>query len=93
MPGHVGAAWRRRDVVRIYGFHAVAAGCARRGANSSVFTQPRPPPNRWRRHFQARVETKIVAVRTSPRERRRFMHQGLLLEAKPLAPIDVSELP
>ncbi|MGO8797983.1 MAG: 23S rRNA (guanosine(2251)-2'-O)-methyltransferase RlmB [Roseiarcus sp.] len=83
------------DVARIYGFHSVSAAlrAPRRKLIRLYATQP--AADRLRAEIAARgVETVILSneelARRAPRE---AVHQGVLLEARPLAPIDISELP
>jgi 23S rRNA (guanosine2251-2'-O)-methyltransferase len=86
---------RMSDVARIYGFHSVSAAlrAPRRKLIRLYATQA--AAERLRADIAARgVETVIlsneeIALR-APRE---AVHQGVLLEARPLAPIDISELP
>ena len=86
---------RASDVARIYGFHSVSAAlrAPRRKLIRLYATQP--AAERLRVEIAARgVETVIlsneeIALR-APRE---AVHQGVLLEARALAPIDISELP
>jgi 23S rRNA (guanosine2251-2'-O)-methyltransferase len=83
------------DFVRIWGFHSVAAALhAPRRELIRLYATP-AAAERLASEIAARgVETRIVAAeeiaQRSPRE---AVHQGLLLEARPLAPIDISELP
>jgi 23S rRNA (guanosine2251-2'-O)-methyltransferase len=86
---------RASDVARIYGFHSVSAAlrAPRRELIRLYATQA--AAERLRAEISARgVETVIlsneeIALR-APRE---AVHQGVLLEARPLEPIDISELP
>jgi len=83
------------DVVRIYGFHAVAAALRAPRRELIRLYATAAAADRLAADMSKRgVETKIVAVEDiAARTPRDSVHQGLLLEAKPLAPIDVSELP
>ena len=83
------------EIARIYGFHSVSAALrAPRRELIRLYATP-AAAERLRIEIAARgVETVIVgndeiALR-APRE---AVHQGVLLEARPLAPIDISELP
>src|SRR3984957_5799961 len=69
----------------IYGFHSVAAG----------LNAPAPAAERLSGEIAARgLETRIMTPEDiSARSPREALHQGLLLEARPLAPIDIAELP
>ncbi len=86
---------RDSDVVRIYGFHSVEAAlkAPRRGLIRLYATAA--AADRLKAAIDARaVETRILSLdEISARSPRDAVHQGLLLEARPLAPIDVSELP
>jgi 23S rRNA (guanosine2251-2'-O)-methyltransferase len=83
------------EIARIYGFHSV--GAALRAPRRELIRLYATPAAAERLHadIAARgVETVIlsneeIALRV-PRE---AVHQGVLLEARPLAPIDISELP
>ncbi len=83
------------DVVRIYGFHSVEAALrAPRRALVRLYATA-AAAERLKPEIDARgVETRVmspeeIAARTS----RDAVHQGVLLEARPLPPIDLSELP
>jgi len=86
---------RASDVARIYGFHSVAAALrAPRRKLIRLYATP-AAAERLRADIAARgVETVILSneeiARRAPRE---AVHQGVLLEARPLAPIDISDLP
>ena len=83
------------DVVRIYGFHAVEAALkAPRREPVRLYATP-AAAERLKTEIAARgVETKLLPIeeiaRRLPRE---AVHQGVLLEARPLSVLDVSELP
>ncbi len=81
--------------VRIYGFHAVVAAlrAPRRGLIRLYATAA--AAERLAPEIAARgVETKIVsAEEIAARTPRDAVHQGVLLEARPLEPIDISEVP
>ena len=83
------------DCVRIYGFHSVQSALrAPRRALVRLYATA-AAAERLKDAIAARgLETRIVGIeeiaRLSPRD---AVHQGVLLEARPLAPIDLSELP
>jgi 23S rRNA (guanosine2251-2'-O)-methyltransferase len=86
---------RQAKVSLIYGFHSVAAALrAHRRELIRLYATP-PAAERLGAEIAARgLETRIMsAEEISARTPREAVHQGLLLEARPLAPIDVSELP
>jgi 23S rRNA (guanosine2251-2'-O)-methyltransferase len=87
----------RRDakVARIFGFHSVAAALkAPRRELIRLYATP-AAAERLSADIAARgLETRIMSLEEiSARAPREAVHQGLLLEARPLAPIDVAELP
>jgi 23S rRNA (guanosine2251-2'-O)-methyltransferase len=81
--------------VRIYGFHAVAAALNAPRRELVRLYATEAAAARLAEPIAARgVETKIVAAEDiAARTPRDAVHQGVLLEARPLAPIDISELP
>jgi 23S rRNA (guanosine2251-2'-O)-methyltransferase len=86
---------RDGDLVRIYGFHSVEAAlrAPRRALVRLYATEA--AAERLRGAIEQRgVETRVVSLegiaRLSPRD---AVHQGVLLEARPLEPVDLSELP
>ncbi len=86
---------RETKVSRIYGFHSVAAALrAERRELIRLYATP-AAAERLSADIAARgVETRIMSSEEiSARAPREAVHQGLLLEARPLAPIDVDELP
>ena len=86
---------RDPDVVRIYGFHSVEAALrAPRRALVRLYATA-AAAERLKPEIAARgVETRILSLEEiGARAPREAVHQGVLLEARPLAPIDVSELP
>jgi 23S rRNA (guanosine2251-2'-O)-methyltransferase len=90
-PRHGGPA----DFVRIYGFHSVSAALkAPRRELVRLYATP-AAAERLAAEIAARgVETRVASTEEiAQRVPRDAVHQGVLLEARPLAPIDVSELP
>jgi 23S rRNA (guanosine2251-2'-O)-methyltransferase len=86
---------RESDVVRIFGFHSVEAALrAPRRALIRLYATT-AAAERLKAEIDARgVETRILSLADiSARAPRDAVHQGLLLEARPLEPVDVSELP
>ena len=86
---------REAKVSRIYGFHSVAAALkAPRRELIRLYATP-AAAERLSADIAARgLETRIMSLEEiSARAPREAVHQGLLLEARPLAPIDVAELP
>jgi 23S rRNA (guanosine2251-2'-O)-methyltransferase len=86
---------RAGDVARIYGFHSVSAALrAPRRELIKLYATP-AAAERLRADIAARgVETLILSnEEIAQRLPREAVHQGVLLEARPLAPIDISELP
>ena len=86
---------RSADVVQIYGFHSVAA--ARRAPRRKLIRlyATAAAAEKLAADIASRdVETRILeAEEIALRAPREAVHQGLLLEARPLEPIDISELP
>ena len=86
---------RVADVARIYGFHSVTAALqAPRRELVRLYATP-AAAERLAAAIAARgVEMRLVsAEEIAQRLPRDAVHQGVLLEARPLAPIDISELP
>jgi 23S rRNA (guanosine2251-2'-O)-methyltransferase len=86
---------REAKVSLIYGFHSVmAALTAPRRELIRLYATP-AAAERLAAEIAARgLETRIMSPEEiSARSPRDAVHQGLLLEARPLAPIDVAELP
>ena len=81
--------------MRIYGFHAVSAALRAPRRELVRLYATEAAAERLAPEIAARgVETKIVAAEDiAARTPRDAVHQGVLLEARPLAPIDISELP
>ena len=81
--------------MRIYGFHSVEAALkAPRRALVRLYATA-AAAERLKPEIAARgLETRILSLEEiSGRAPREAVHQGVLLEARPLAPIDISELP
>jgi len=86
---------REAKVSLIYGFHSVAAALeAPRRELIRLYATP-AAAERLSNEIAARgLETRIMSPEEiSARAPREAVHQGVLLEARPLAPIDISELP
>ena len=86
---------RGSEVTRLYGFHAVTAALnAERRTLVRLYATAaaaeRLAPEIKRRGVETRIVTAEEIAGRLPRD---AVHQGLLLEAEPLAPLDVSELP
>ena len=83
------------DVARIYGFHSVEAALKAPRRELVRLYATEAAVERLAETIAARgVELRIVAgEEISGRLPRDAVHQGLLLEARPLAPIDLSDLP
>ncbi len=82
-------------VSRIYGFHAVSAAIAAPRRRLVRLYATAAAAERLEAEIkQRRVELRVVGAEDiAARLPRDAVHQGLLLEAEPLAPLDVSELP
>ena len=86
---------RGGETARLYGFHAVSAalGASRRRL-VRLYATPAAAERLGAEIARRGVETRIVtAEEIAARLPRDAVHQGVLLEAEPLEPIDVSELP
>src|SRR5271166_4068811 len=86
---------REVDVARIYGFHSVEAALTAPRRELIRLYATEAAAERLGPEIAARgVEVRIMSVEEiaahAPRE---AVHQGVLLEARPLAPIGISELP
>jgi 23S rRNA (guanosine2251-2'-O)-methyltransferase len=83
------------DFVRIYGFHSVTAALqARRRKPIRLYATSAAAERLARDIAESGVETKIAeAEEIARRLPRDAVHQGVLLEAGPLEPVDISELP
>ena len=86
---------RAGDVAQIYGFHSVGAALRAPRRLLIRLYATAAAAERLSAEIAARgVETVILAAEEiSARAPREAVHQGVLLEARPLAPIDLSELP
>jgi 23S rRNA (guanosine2251-2'-O)-methyltransferase len=86
---------REAGVSLIYGFHSVLAALqAPRRELIRLYATPAAAERLGPETAARGVETRIVsAEEISALSPRGAVHQGVLLEARPLAPIDVSELP
>lgn len=83
------------DFVRIYGFHSVTAALrAPRRKLIRLYATPAAQEKLAAEISERGVEVKIVeADEITARLPRDAVHQGVFLEAQPLEPIDISELP
>jgi 23S rRNA (guanosine2251-2'-O)-methyltransferase len=86
---------READVSRIYGFHSVEAALKAPRRELIRLYATAAAAERLQPEIAARgVEVRIMEVdEIAARAPRDSVHQGVLLEARPLAPIDLSELP
>jgi len=86
---------REGDVARIYGFHSVEAALKAPRREFIRLYATAAAAERLKSDIDARgVETRVMSLEEiSARAPRDAVHQGVLLEARPLAPIDLSELP
>ena len=86
---------READVARIYGFHSVEAALKSRRRELIRLYATAAAAERLQLEIAARaVEVRIMSLEEiAARAPREAVHQGVLLEARPLAPIDLSELP
>ena len=86
---------REAKVSLIYGFHSVAAALKAPRRELIRLYATAAAAERLSGEIAARgLETRIMASEEiSARAPREAVHQGLLLEARPLAPIDIAELP
>ena len=86
---------REEKISRIYGFHSVASALkAPRRELIRLYATP-AAAERLSADITARgLETRIMSLdEISARAPHEAVHQGLLLEARPLAPIDIADLP
>jgi 23S rRNA (guanosine2251-2'-O)-methyltransferase len=86
---------REAKISRIYGFHSVAAALKAPRRELIRLYATSAAAARLSADITARgVETRIMSLEEiSGRAPREAVHQGLLLEARPLAPIDLADLP
>src|ERR1700678_4232351 len=86
---------RETKVSLIYGFHSVGAALKAPRRELIRLYATAAAAERLGAEIAARgLETRIMSLEEiSARAPREAVHQGLLLEARPLAPIDVAELP
>jgi 23S rRNA (guanosine2251-2'-O)-methyltransferase len=86
---------RGGEVTRLYGFHVVAAALsAPRRRLVRLYATAAAAERLGAEIARRGVETRIVTAEDiAARLPRDAVHQGVLLEAEPLEPIDVSELP
>ncbi len=86
---------RSADVVQIYGFHSVVAALRAPRRKLIRLYATAAAAEKLAEEIAARgLETRILqADEIALRAPREAVHQGLLLEARPLEPIDISELP
>jgi 23S rRNA (guanosine2251-2'-O)-methyltransferase len=86
---------RASDVAQIYGFHSVSAALRAPRRKLIRLYATEAAAERLSADIAARsVEIRILSNEDiSLRAPRDAVHQGVLLEARPLAPIDLSELP
>ncbi len=86
---------RPADVVQIYGFHSVAAALRAPRRKLIRLYATAAAAEKLAADISARgVETRILSAdEIALRAPRDAVHQGVLLEARPLEPIDISELP
>jgi len=94
-PGEKPRERREADVARIYGFHSVEAALKASRRDLIRLYATAAAAERLKAEIGARgVETRILSLEeVALRAPRNAVHQGVVLEARPLAPIDVSELP
>ncbi len=86
---------RDPDVARIYGFHSVEAALKAPRRELIRLYATEAAAERLEAEIAARgVEVRIMSLEEiAARAPREAVHQGVLLEARRLAPIDISELP
>ena len=86
---------READVARIYGFHSVEAALKAPRRELIRLYATAAAAQRLQLEIATRgIEVRIMSLEEiAARAPREAVHQGVLLEARPLAPIDLSELP
>ncbi len=86
---------RQSDVARIYGFHSVEAALRASRRELIRLYATAAAAERLKPEIEARgVETRVMSLEEiAARAPRDAVHQGVLLEARLLAPIDLSDLP
>jgi 23S rRNA (guanosine2251-2'-O)-methyltransferase len=86
---------READVARIYGFHSVEAALKAPRRELIRLYATAAAAERLQPEIAARgIEVRIMSLEEiAARAPREAVHQGVLLEARPLAPIDIPELP
>jgi 23S rRNA (guanosine2251-2'-O)-methyltransferase len=86
---------READVARIYGFHSVEAALKAPRRELIRLYATGAAAERLQPEIAARgIEVRIMSLEEiAARAPREAVHQGVLLEARPLAPIHLSELP
>lgn len=86
---------RRSDVALIYGFHSVEAALRSPRRELIRLYATAAAAERLRGEIEARgVDTQILSLEDiSFRAPRQAVHQGVLLEARPLPPFDLADLP
>jgi 23S rRNA (guanosine2251-2'-O)-methyltransferase len=94
-PGEKPRERREADVARIYGFHSVEAALKAPRRELIRLYATAAAAERLQPEIAARgVEVRIMDIDAiAARAPRDAVHQGVLLDARPLAPIDISELP
>ena len=86
---------REAEAARIYGFHSVEAALKAPRREPIRLYATAAAAERLQPEIAARgIEVRIMSLdEIAARAPREAVHQGVLLEARPLAPMDISELP
>ena len=86
---------RRSDLALIYGFHSVEAALKSLRRELIRLYATAPAAERLQGEIEARgVDTRILTIEDiSIRAPREAVHQGVLLEARPLPPFNLADLP